>query len=117
VKFFGRLPVKIEKGPPDRLFEARAEVVTAAWVRQGCNMRPNSLVQSTRADAIIRAVPVGAWRSPVSALVWGTRGRGFKSRRPDQKIPGNQGQLSTTQKSRVPEKSIWAPYGHPLADV
>lgn len=85
MKFFGRLPVKIEKGPPDRLFEARAEVVTAAWVRQGCNMRPNSLVQSTRADAIIRAVPVGAWRSPVSALVWGTRGRGFKSRRPDQK--------------------------------
>jgi hypothetical protein len=86
VKFFGRLPVKIEKGPPDRLFEARAEVVTAAWVRQGCNMRPNSLVQSTRADAIIRAVPVGAWRSPVSALVWGTRGRGFKSRRPDQPL-------------------------------
>ena len=32
---------------------------------------------------IVRAVPVGAWRSPVSALVWGTRGRGFKSRRPD----------------------------------
>ena len=25
----------------------------------------------------------GAWRSPVSALVWGTRGRGFKSRRSD----------------------------------
>ena len=35
---------------------------------------------------IVRAVPVGAWRSPVSALVWGTRGRGFESRRPDQKI-------------------------------
>jgi hypothetical protein len=27
---------------------------------------------------------VGAWRSPVSAPVWGTGGRGFKSRRPDQ---------------------------------
>jgi hypothetical protein len=27
--------------------------------------------------------PVGAWRSPVSALVWGTRGRGFESRRSD----------------------------------
>src|ERR1700744_4374381 len=27
---------------------------------------------------------VGAWRSLVSALVWGTRGRGFKSRRSDQ---------------------------------
>src|SRR5581483_11809478 len=25
----------------------------------------------------------GAWRSPVSALVWGTRGREFKSRRSD----------------------------------
>jgi hypothetical protein len=36
---------------------------------------------------IVRAVPVGAWRSPVSALVWGTRGRGFKSRRPDHPAP------------------------------
>jgi hypothetical protein len=26
----------------------------------------------------------GAWRSPVSALVWETRGREFKSRRSDQ---------------------------------
>ena len=26
---------------------------------------------------------VGAWRSLVSALVWGTRGRGFESRRSD----------------------------------
>ena len=34
---------------------------------------------------IVRAVPVGAWRSPVSAPVWGTGGREFKSRRPDQK--------------------------------
>ena len=33
---------------------------------------------------IVRAVPVGAWRSPVSAPVWGTGGREFKSRRPDQ---------------------------------
>src|SRR6516164_11773134 len=48
-------------------------------------MRANSLVQSTDADSpIVRAVPVGAWRSPVSAPVWGTGGRGFKSRRPDQ---------------------------------
>jgi hypothetical protein len=28
--------------------------------------------------------PYGAWRSLVSALVWGTRGPEFKSRRPDQ---------------------------------
>jgi hypothetical protein len=28
---------------------------------------------------------VGAWRSPVSALVWGTRGRRFKSSRSDHK--------------------------------
>jgi hypothetical protein len=27
----------------------------------------------------------GAWRSLVSALVWGTRGPEFKSRRPDQR--------------------------------
>src|SRR4051812_48712368 len=29
--------------------------------------------------------PHGAWRSLVSALVWGTRGPEFKSRRPDRK--------------------------------
>ena len=29
---------------------------------------------------------VGAWRSPVSALVWGTRGREFKSRRSDHLV-------------------------------
>jgi hypothetical protein len=39
---------------------------------------------------MVRAVPVGAWRSPVSALVWGTRGREFKSRRPDQTAPKNK---------------------------
>ena len=51
-------------------------------------MRANSVVRTTSADGpIVRAVPVGAWRSPVSALVWGTRGRGFKSRRPDQTHP------------------------------
>ena len=27
---------------------------------------------------------VGLWRSLVSALDWGSRGRGFKSRQPDQ---------------------------------
>ena len=32
----------------------------------------------------------GAWRSLVSALVWGTRGPRFKSGRPDEK-PGNAG--------------------------
>src|SRR5262249_46799665 len=49
-------------------------------------MRANSLVQSTYADVpMVRAVSVGAWRSPVSALVWGTMGRGFKPRRPDHR--------------------------------
>ena len=33
----------------------------------------------------------GAWRSLVSALVWGTRGREFKSRRSDQIMKLNQG--------------------------
>jgi hypothetical protein len=28
---------------------------------------------------------IGAWRSPASALAWGARGPGFKSRRPDWK--------------------------------
>jgi hypothetical protein len=31
--------------------------------------------------------PYGAWRSLVSALVWGTRGPEFKSRRPDHEQP------------------------------
>src|SRR5438105_852048 len=30
----------------------------------------------------------GAWRSLVSALVWGTRGPEFKSRRPDENLAG-----------------------------
>ena len=47
---------------------------------------------------MVRAVPVGAWRSPVSALVWGTRGREFKSRRPDQKLPKNQSLITTPEK-------------------
>ena len=38
------------------------------------------------------ALPIGAWRSPASALAWGARGRRFKSSRPDtweqsQQIP------------------------------
>jgi hypothetical protein len=35
--------------------------------------------------------PHGAWRSLVSALVWGTRGPEFKSRRPDEKPAGDGG--------------------------
>ena len=53
-------------------------------LRQGCDMRAETLIKTTNADGpIVRAVLVGAWRSPVSAPVWGTGGRGFKSRRPD----------------------------------
>src|SRR5436309_15161583 len=33
----------------------------------------------------------GAWRSLVSALVWGTRGPEFESRRPDQENPAQGG--------------------------
>src|SRR5215212_9010551 len=34
-------------------------------------------------------LPIGAWRSPASALAWGARGRRFKSSRPDslEKLP------------------------------
>ena len=31
----------------------------------------------------------GLWRSLVSALVWGTRGRRFKSSQPDENEPGH----------------------------
>ena len=33
------------------------------------------------------ALPIGAWRSPASALAWGARGRRFKSSRPDTTRP------------------------------
>ena len=73
-------------------------------------MRAETLIRSTVADSpIVRAVPVGAWRSPVSALVWGTRGREFKSRRPDQKLPKNQSLITTPEKlyaQRAPKRHI-----------
>ena len=34
----------------------------------------------------------GLWRSLVSALDWGSRGREFKSRQPDQRGPLNSGE-------------------------
>ena len=40
-------------------------------------------VQALRRIADTMTPPRGAWRSLVSALVWGTRGPEFKSRRPD----------------------------------
>ena len=54
--------------------------------------------------------PVGAWRSPVSALVWGTRGRGFESRRSDQIIPGTlRIHFPETLSGRAPGKGIKQP--------
>jgi hypothetical protein len=44
-----------------------------------------------RSIARLLSNPYGAWRSLVSALVWGTRGPEFKSRRPDQKTPCSEG--------------------------
>ena len=38
-----------------------------------------------------RRYGIGAWRSPVSALVWETRGRRFKSSRSDQRRPSIAG--------------------------
>jgi hypothetical protein len=34
--------------------------------------------------------PYGLWRSLVSALVWGTKGRGFESRQPDHEAAGHE---------------------------
>src|SRR5207244_3742575 len=45
-----------------------------------------SAIVAGLADRVYSASSVGAWRSPVSAPVWGTGGRGFKSRRPDQHL-------------------------------
>jgi hypothetical protein len=49
----------------------------------------------SRTRAIALQSRDGAWRSLVSALVWGTRGRQFESARPDWEAPycgGNTGQ-------------------------
>src|ERR1700752_1676608 len=37
-----------------------------------------------RPDILIEFPHIGPWRSLASALAWGARGPGFKSRRPDQ---------------------------------
>src|SRR5262245_16419929 len=85
--------------------------VRAAYMQRCCNMRPNSIVKSIRADGpIVRNGPVGAWRSPVSAPVWGTGGRGFKSRRPDQKSPINWAFLDSLKKY-LTQNGIWVRYG------
>ena len=60
------------------------------------------ILRCTRRIPIVRAVPVGAWRSPVSALVWETRGRWFKSSRPDQT---NQTLIQEIRRSCFPENA------------
>src|SRR5690349_1870490 len=42
---------------------------------------------------MVRVPMVGAWRSLVSALDWGSRGRWFESSRPDQLYPPRRPQL------------------------
>ncbi len=44
----------------------------------------NFLDQKRRSLYFASTFGIGAWRSLASALAWGARGRGFKSRRPDQ---------------------------------
>src|SRR5688500_10777582 len=44
--------------------------------RTGGNMRTSDKIEKSR--------QIGPWRSLASALAWGARGPGFKSRRPDQ---------------------------------
>lgn len=55
-----------------------------AGVAQGTDHVSGALLRRERGIPIVRAVPVGAWRSPVSAPVWGTGGPEFESRRSDQ---------------------------------
>ncbi len=43
----------------------------------------------------------GLWRSLVSALDWGSRGREFKSPQPDHKCPGQRREI-------IPPKSAYA---------
>src|SRR6266542_4700507 len=50
----------------------------------------------------------GAWRSLVSALVWGTRGPEFKSRRPDQGSLARAGLSSPVafRTTSLPEEAV-----------
>ena len=45
------------------------------------------LARLIRGVLYLRLSGIGAWRSPVSAPVWGTGGRGFESSRSDQRFP------------------------------
>ena len=62
-------------------------------MNENCSLKPPAAFVASRQRPpynLITCRPVGAWRSPVSALVWGTRGRGFKSRRSDQNLQSIQ---------------------------
>jgi hypothetical protein len=48
----------------------------------------------------------GAWRSLVSALVWGTRGPEFKSRRPDEKASFSGAFLLGSVAVRPPARTV-----------
>ena len=48
-----------------------------------------------------------AWRSLVSALVWGTRGPEFESRRPDTESPANRAFVCSWGEVGRAEKTGW----------
>ena len=78
----------------------RAQSVnSAAWPEKPLGER---CCAAHRRIPIVRAVPVGAWRSPVSAPVWGTGGREFKSRRPDQFSPSARRPISAISSPNRP---------------
>ena len=54
----------------------------------------------------------GLWRSLVSALVWGTKGPGFKSRQPDRESAGPSGCSARAFCSR---RTRWSRIGHEMS--
>jgi hypothetical protein len=63
--------------------ELRTLKTTVAWVK----LPADSFIARNPIRDYNTALPDGAWRSPASALAWGARSPGFKSRRPDCFLP------------------------------
>ncbi len=69
------------------------ETLTRNWLARLISMLAISILgdrSSTLPTLHIPECEGGLWRSLVSALVWGTRGRRFKSSQPDQFLGGGE---------------------------
>jgi hypothetical protein len=85
----------------------------AGGLRSRPSRRHRHALKARRGCARIPACTVGVWRSLVSALVWGTRGRQFKSGHADHRPSPVHQHLSLTRPAPH-EARQRADYGHPV---